>query len=520
MYKFRLTNDTYFDFKLSKDEVIYKRNYDMFKVIDVDLSVSLYSTGTTQTTSSATMTHIGLTGFDNGLITPAITGVTATNVSGYTYNIPQNSTFKFNPVSGFTSGFTYSIVNSVMPSSNQPYKQLNGGFYQGFFKLYGYPVEYFKTRANKGWSVNMIIALTSVNATGYTINSLHPDYPISRTSGMIFYLGTRAENKYLYITGDTLPEVYHITNEQPSLFTGRTISQIYSETNSTLFDQPNMYTRGGHLLSNGQKYSGYYNINDSTYYTGRTYNGGVPLTIDYNYNDIINNAFSIFIYNGKIGYRTVYATDPCYTGATQNPDNIGENTFITYTDCSHKRHTIKKIITKKFTVEEVMSIDTMIKTDNLTNRFLNVCVVFERDVTYKDDCNLKYGKYKNGTLKIYIDGSLVFNYKKFTEVIPHELDTTTYLQEGVPFNVSFGGGSQGLVDMYTISGITNTPPTTRLIDKFFSYAFIGGVKTMKMYMTPLDLTEVKTEFEKIKDTYDLLEVRTGGRYTYHKKFGY
>lgn len=518
MYKFKLTKDTYFDFRLTKDEAIYKRDYDVYKVIDVDLSVSLYSTGTTQTSSTTTLTHIGLTGFDNGLITPSVTGVTSTDVSGYTYTVPQSTTFKFNPVSGFTSGFTYSIIDAVM-LGNKPYKQLNGGFYQGFFKLHGYPVEYFKTRANKGWSVNMLVALTDVNPSGYTINSLHTDYPISRTSGMIFYLGTRAENKFLYITGDTLPTVYQISNNQPSLFTGQTTSQIYSETNSTLFDQSNMYTNGGHLLLNGSKYTGFYNIKDSTYYTGRTYNGGTPLTIDYNYNDIINNAFGIFIYNGKIGYRTIYATDPCYTGATQNPDNIGEDTFITYTgDCTNK-YTVNKIITKKFTVEEVMSSNTLIKTSDLTNRFLNICAVFERDVTYKNDCNLKYGKYKNGTLKIYLNGALVFNYNKFTEVIPHELDTTTYLQEGVPFNISFGGGSQGLVDMYTISGITNTPPTTRIIDKFFSYSFIGGIKKIKMYMTPLDVTEVKTEFGKIKNDYNLFD-RTGGRYTYYKKFGY
>lgn len=690
MYKFNLTNDTNFDFYLTKDEKEYKRDYSVYKVIDVDVTKSLYSTGGTQQTSDVKMNSILLTGLDNGYLTDSIpqqyfgqvvannyysytlsgdqnwagignnqnydyTGFTGdkdlliefkssiiqydsdllflelydtnegfygyfvltyedgllnryyiyddngtindlissgdtisfylsnntlytqinghtirtnTNlnpsndyryvcqafsaVSGVTYTVNDfmiyyqknlytgttnnitdlnptltgsthslsKTQFKFTPVNGFTSGFTYSILNKSITGGTKPYyKQLMGGFYQGFFKLHGYPVEYFKTRANKGWTVNTVAAITNFEPTGKTLNDLHPTYPISRGSGMLFYLGTRAENKYLYITGDTLTSDFGITNDQPNDFPTQTISQIYTELDSTLFDQTNLYSNGNHLLLNGEKYKGFYNIYDNHYYTGRTYNAGTPLTIDYNYNDIIGNAFGVFLYDGKIGYRSVYATDPCFTGATQDANNIGENTFSGYTNSCSDKFNVSKIITKKFTVEQVLSANDVIDLLNTNDRFLNITIVFERDVTYDNDCDLKYGKYKNGTLKIYINGALMFNYDKFTEIIPHELDTPTYLQEGVPFNISFGGGSQGLIDMYTLTGITNTPPTTRLIDKFFSYSFIGGVTEIQMYMTPLDPLEVKNEFNKIKDDYNLFP-RTGGRFTYYKKFGY
>lgn len=519
MYKFYLTNDTNFDFYLTKDEKEYKRDYSQYKVINIDLTKSLYSTGTTKNSSEVILTHIGLTGYDNGLITPPTTGVTLNTVTGITYTIPNNSTFKLNPVSGFTSGFTYSIVDRVITGTSRSYKQLLGGFYQGFFKLYGYPVEYFKTRANKGWSVNMLVAFTNNLPTGTTLNSLHPQYPVSENSGMLFYLGTRAENKYLYITGDTLVDKFQIVDNQPKYFTGRTISQINSELNSTLFDLENLYTNGGHLLLNGQKYKGFYNITNGLYYSGRTYNSGSELSIDYNYNDVIGNSFGIFVQNGKIGYRTIYATDPCFTGATQDVNNIGENTFSGYTSNCSDKFNVRKIITKKFTVEEVMSDRSVIDSSDNTERFAYISVVFERDFTYKNDCDLKYGKYKNGTLKIFINGSIVFNYDKFTEVIPHELDTTTYLQEGVSFNLSFGGGTQGLIDMYKLKDLQNIPPTVRLLDEFFSYSFIGGIRGLSMYMTPLDVTEINKEFNKIKSTYNMFG-RTGGRFNYYRNNGY
>ena len=49
-----------------------------------------------------------------------------------------------------------------------------------------------------------------------------------------------------------------------------------------------------------------------------------------------------------------------------------------------------------------------------------------------------------GDLKIYVNGYLFMTIEDFEEIIPHELNTEKEKQLGVPFNISVGGGTQGL----------------------------------------------------------------------------
>lgn len=449
-------------------------------------------------------------------------------ITGVTYGI-GNTRFKLNPVTGFTGNYDYKVVKDTVVAFNESYHQLLGGFYQGFFKVFGYPVEYFKTRANKGWTVNMMLALTSATQDKPILNDLHNStYPITPMSGMVFYMGTRAENKYLTITGTAINTILDKTgivdNDIPDVTTER-ISQIFKDTNLNLFNKKNLYTYGDEFLLNGSYYEGFYYILDGHYYVDRGIDIDKELFRKTNYNDIINNAFSIFFYNGYIGYRTIYATEPCYTGSSENPiantpaitlldpNTIDENSFIDVTDVCDINNTVKKIVTKDFTIEEVMSKTPKINIDNPFSRFLYVSVVFERDFSYDTDCELKYGKYKKGRLTIYFNGVSVFSYDNFTEIIPHELDTTTYLQEGVPFNISFGGGTQGLVEEVNSVGNTISAPINKILDKFFTYTFIGGVRSIQMYMTPLNVLEIR---DILKNNNFGLEPFIGGRTTKHK----
>ena len=445
-------------------------------------------------------------------------------ISGVTLNLPK-TTFKLTPVTGYTQGYDYSIINKVMNSVKQPYNQLYGGFYQGFFKLFGYPVEYFKTRANKGWTVNMLLALTSGTTTGTTLNNLHSTtFTNNPMSGMVFYMGTRAENKYLSITGSAINNIVNEVNLVDTTVldvTTEPISQIFTDTNLNLFDKSNLYTYGNELLLNGEEYTGFYYISNGVYYVDRGDNINSVLTRKTNSDDIINNAFAIFFNNGYVGYRIIYATDPCYVQETTymppilDADAITEDSFFTMNNICGDKNQIRKIVTKDFTIEEVMSTQKKLNITNHVERFIYVSVVFERDFTYNTDCDLKYGKYKNGILTIYINGTSVFSYDNFTEIIPHELDTTEYLQEGVPFNISFGGGTQGLIEEVNSVGDGISSTTNRILDKFFSYNFVGGVKAIQMYMTPLNIIEIRNNFNNINNNYGIQQF-VGGRFTYHK----
>ena len=538
--------------------------------------------------------YISGTTFDitnsESIVNPPLTGVTF-NVSGITYDVGRVP-FKLLPISGYTNSYNYDIINQTMINSTQIYNKLNGGFYQGFFKLFNYPVEFFQTRVNKGWTVNMLITNPpSLEPSGNTLNTLHP-----QNSGFIFYLGTRAENKYYIVTGSAINQLKNILNLPPSGdtqpkniidysivpsgittsgftpfifdpntwyyaypyydfypedffygdFYGETdfyndtctpsgttwssaepISVINSDIDYGLTNEDNLYTVDPIFTISGTPYSGWYCIHNGLYFTGRTFNQyshhnnrrGLLKKADlYKYNDIMNNAFGIFIdSNGCVGYKNVYKTDPCFTGTSQNPvsplqnpTGITNDSFVDITtECDVNN--INEIRTQYFTIRKVTGKNPIISIDDDITRFLYITVVFERDFSYDTDCMLEYGKYKNGTLKIYINGKLVFEDNNFTEVIPHELDTNSFYQEGVPFNLSFGGGSQGLLDNMNILGDFTSPPDKLIIDEFFSGTYIGGVKSIQMYLTPLDITEIINEVNIIKNTYDLYTLQ-GGRY--------
>ena len=52
-------------------------------------------------------------------------------------------------------------------------------------------------------------------------------------------------------------------------------------------------------------------------------------------------------------------------------------------------------------------------------------------------------------------------------------------QEGVPFNISIGGGTQGLLD--TVYSIDSTPYDIYPLGKYFGGTFIGYFKSFKFY---------------------------------------
>lgn len=134
--------------------------------------------------NSSELLNITRTGFDNFFINdPAVY-----NNGNFdpTYTVTTGTTpFQFFPVSGMLTSLSYEIIqdtNSLI---------LNGGFLEGYFKLFGYPVEYFPKRVNLGWTVDLVVEKMDLTPNGDILNTLYPD-----NNGFIFYMGTRAENKF------------------------------------------------------------------------------------------------------------------------------------------------------------------------------------------------------------------------------------------------------------------------------------------------------------------------------------
>lgn len=99
--------------------------------------------------------------------------------------------------SGNTKETVYNIVSKTSDNVGY-YNQLYGGFYQGFFKLFGYDYETFPNRCNKGWSVEMLLRARQEDQFFHTSGqtTLNEVYP--NNDNTFFYFGTRAENKYYH----------------------------------------------------------------------------------------------------------------------------------------------------------------------------------------------------------------------------------------------------------------------------------------------------------------------------------
>jgi hypothetical protein len=182
-----------------------------------------------------------------------------------------------------------------------------------------------------------------------------------------------------------------------------------------------------------------------------------------------------------------------------------------------------------------------------------------------------------GRLKIYVNGRIFDVIENFEEVIPRGLNTDKEKQVGVPFNISWGGGTQGLIENLTFSSCTTTinpttttttsnsttttttinpttttttinpttttttinPTTTTttnnptiqkgpyvqdpeclpsndlsgttfselktniLIEQNFAGTFEGGISQFRMYVEPLSSPEIKHNFYKLKDQFNL-----------------
>jgi hypothetical protein len=133
-------------------------------------------------------------------------------------------------------------------------------------------------------------------------------------------------------------------------------------------------------------------------------------------------------------------------------------------------------------------------------------------------------KYRRGRLKIYINGKIFYTIEDFQEIIPRALSTDKEKQVGVPFNVSWGGGTQGLRENLTFSSCTlpngpyqqdpecfpvndltgttfNGMNTNIVIEQNFAGTFEGGISQFRMYVTPLSAPEVKHNFNILKNTF-------------------
>lgn len=208
--KLRVNKDEYWDFFIDKDAYgSFNSSSDIFNdkclISYFDLSETatdewLYGDGTytweSAVTTNYTLDNIGYTGFDNGLFKFRKDRISNKDFvdlyTSQTYEISEEDVrLKLHAVSGSTLQYDYPL------HVRDEYVEFNGGFYQGFFKTECDKYNVLPTSIEENGSWDLEFQINKCELEKESDKTLNDKYPNNK--GIFFYLGTRAENKWIYL---------------------------------------------------------------------------------------------------------------------------------------------------------------------------------------------------------------------------------------------------------------------------------------------------------------------------------
>ena len=516
--------------------------------------------------SAQTLCDVGLTGIDNGLV-PNMSGESIDINTGLYTSPPDifsrykyDRRFKMHPITGFTTtenrlvnddSYTYGIDWVDEGGTVGRIARLQGGFYQGFYKLQGYDYEVYPTRNALGWTAEFLLKYRWTGDTSVGLNDRYPD-----GKGTFFYMGTRAENKF-----------YHYADGHPKQDTG------YTRVTSglTCMNTCGCLTESGvtaHTCMKVYQVSGYTSVNC---------NCGCPCScsvkaknpeLDPLY-DGVSNGMSIRL-SGDTGNPRVCVKEYIITGAclpvsacTTDLEFVTGTTVMewcstrgifdvcsgtTYIENEHwvqldavferdvylecaEAYTLGglgQLVTEVYTASSANNSVSLIEPPLTHEKVYNPAVT---DAVIMNDYWIQQRKYRLGKMKIFVNGYPLMTIEDFEEIIPRPLNTSKEKQIGVPYNISVGGGTQGLKDNLTFSG--GCPPelsgityqqdpeclttqdldetiysglTTEIhLEEIFGGNFIGDISAFRMYTEPLDASMIQHNFRILREKYILLD---------------
>lgn len=170
------------------------------------------------------------------------------------------------------------------------------------------------------------------------------------------------------------------------------------------------------------------------------------------YKDIRNNVFALRITeDGAIGYR--YGVLSC--------DEDNENHYE---------------VKEEYSKPGIVRVDEW---NSINVKFSVVGGTFEK-------CDARHRQMQ---IKIYVNGFLVFISKPLNSLTFKALDELYTKQEGVPYNMSLGGGSLGLIETI-LPDYYALPEYILPIERDFCGTFLGDIKSFKIYQGGIDYSAI------------------------------
>lgn len=540
--------------------------------------------------------NIGYTGIDNGLLYYGGWGRVSNKqffdiFTKSKYEIEAGDMrLKMHAVTGNSEVYSYDYKEI---NREERYYALKGGFFQGFYKLFGSKYEILPQYIQDGWNLEIVIRPKDYEIKDNTLNKTHEG-----NEGIFFYMGTRAENKFAQFYNTDLSKYQERKQREVQLCEDILNGELYIKevepdecnnyyqedepTFSVIMKSYNDSLRGDKKFNkmkagwltyfmNTYGYSEYNNCDcpdrsdtiiipdekencsnyfaddflsdcdnsftfDPEYFEGDvvisgatlTTADGVPIEANGYYEIETDNKFLTFN-RTKYGFTTANFDEDTVVVLTGITNNFDGNLFLLMnrtpngytTETIHEyyakegnkydpipsikgnsfalkynedgsigyRYLIKSCDTESgFEIVEESTFPGMIK----KNEWNIINVAFRVLDGALDDCGKPLGPRKI-KIYIYINGYLKFVSKELPDFNFRELDEIAEKQEGVPFNISVGGGTQGLCDSIWLDywkAFEKILP----IEENFAGTFIGDIRSFKFYTCPLEYAEVRNNY--------------------------
>lgn len=131
---------------------------------------------------------------------------------------------------------------------------------------------------------------------------------------------------------------------------------------------------------------------------------------------------------------------------------------------------------KKYKIHEAYSFKNIIK----ENEWVNIHVVIKPS---KSEMKLYF----------YVNGNLVFLSDSLPKLNLRELNEPYEKQEGVPFNMSIGGGTQGLAET-VLPNYMLDPYRTYPLEEYFAGSFIGYFRIFRFYNCSMEYLDIYNNY--------------------------
>ena len=561
--------------------------------------------------------YIGFTGVDNGFISYKKDRIsnqifydlfTKSNLT-----IQQNDKrFKLKKVNG--NNMLYDYSNDLVEEDGILCSKLNGGYYQGFFKLFGFDYQVLPDNIGDGLFFEITLKKEEFAKKDNKLIRLNDKYP--QNKGMFFYIGTRAENKwwvnYLvdiqfdksnngyvvdgyvnadYNNTDNLNENYikpyddlynkdgyfsddYLSDKKMSdccyqaniennsgncsviftmpeyLNTYQDNSIWFNESHDVLVNNEKLHSPDivsekssvsktikkeiccGTYFSDNYVNTEYFSPDSDMYVKDEYYNEEKQIDENeafhtsegYPFNQ--PNIFEIKTDNKFIFFNH---TDDGFTIKDWDENNEVvltdikipdmENYFILFnhTKDGYTIKTIDNLIDKRnkeydvlddifknglsFQIKDdgrlgykyiVRDCDNETKDYKIESEFSKPIIINGEWVTI----HIKLNPINKSSMKIflYVNGKLCLVSKELPKLELKELNDLKDKQIGVPFNISIGGGTQGLCDVIYLN-YRKLPEYTLPLEKEFAGTFIGFIKSFKIYNCILGINEIKENYD-------------------------